>query len=96
MDPDTIKTLIALSQGGGPVVTAFALWIAFKAGHSARDAVKALEELRDAVTTTKPIVERMAVNLEDIEHRSDELVALANANGMKLDAVLANQKYLRA
>jgi hypothetical protein len=96
MEAETIQGIVALLQNGGPVVTIFAVWVAFKAGQSAKEAVKALQEMRDAVVSTKPMVETIAADVKDIDHTLEQSIALASSNAMKLDAVLANQKAARA
>lgn len=89
MDPETIKTIATLVQGGGPVAMMFAVWIAFKAGQSAKEAVKAIQDMRDAVVETKPIVQQIAQDVKELDERSERIETSMSANGMKLDTLIA-------
>lgn len=76
MDAETIATIGDIITKGGPVgqlvVMYFALRIAFKAGKTAQEAVKALTDLRDAAVKSVPLLEKTASKVENIEREVDE------------------------
>ena len=74
MDPATISTLTDLVQKSGPVALFIVVWIAFKAGQTARDAVKALTDIRDMMAKNQPALERMDTTLDEIK---DDLATLS-------------------
>lgn len=88
MELSTFQTLAEIVKGGGPVVLIIAVWVAFKAGQTAKiavsaleDAVKALKEIRDLATASVPKLDAIAEQIDKVE-------ADLTANGLKLDKLI--------
>ncbi len=80
MDDVTLKAIANLLQGGGPVVTIFAVYIAWKAGQTAKAAVDALLqsrnillEIRDLAQKTAPAILAHSEIIERIDHRTQSI-----------------------
>ncbi len=89
MEETTIQTLASLLTSGGSAVTIFAVFIAWKAGQTAKSAVQALiesrnllAEIRDLAVKSAPVVKDTFEVVERIEQRTrsiDLFVAEYNA-----------------
>jgi hypothetical protein len=89
MDPDTIATLSELLSKGGNVALFVAVYVAWKAGGVAREAVQALKELRDAAVSTKPVVDKIALAVDDIDRRTGSIERTGELVHLKVSAALA-------
>ncbi len=73
MDAAGIQQIAALLSGGGPVVTIFAVLVAWKAGQTAKEAVTALKEIRDAVVKSSAQAEVITRLVSEIDERTDRI-----------------------
>jgi divalent metal cation (Fe/Co/Zn/Cd) transporter len=94
VEETTIQTIAQLLTSGGSAITIFAVFIAWKAGQTAKDAVNALiesrtllQEIRDAVLKAAPVLQESAEVLDRIEKRTqsmDLFVAEYNARALAM------------
>ncbi len=69
-----------------------AVWIAWKAGKTATEAVEAIKEIRNAVAKGAPVVERLAVQVDDIDQATRSIESRGAAMDMKLAALVARKQ----
>ena len=95
MDPQTIATISELLSKGGNVALFLAVYVAWKAGGVAREAATALKEMRDTVVSSKPVLDKIAESVDDIDRRSLEIDTRSAGIDTKLSAVLATLSTYR-
>jgi hypothetical protein len=79
MKMDELQTVVNLISQGGPVVTIFAVWVAFKAGQTAKEAVAALKEMRDLMKKGSETVSTIDARTKQIEQSLEALPAKLKA-----------------
>lgn len=92
MDAETIAALSGLLAKGGNVALFVAVWVAWRAGKLAGEATNALKEIRDAAVGSKPVLEKVATAVDDIDRRSLSIDNRAAGIDMKVSAILANSQ----
>lgn len=92
MDNTTIAQVADLLTKGGPVIMLLICYIAMNAARTAKDAVKAITDIRDAVVNDiKPSLKAHDTLLQDIHESARAAEESSIANGQRLSAVIANQ-----
>lgn len=89
MDSSSIAQLADVLSKGGPVVLLFGIWIAFRAGRTAQEAVKALTDIRDSVVKNGPVLEEIKVSVHQCEETIADIDSRTKAGDLKLQAILA-------
>lgn len=91
MDPATIAAISGLVEKSGPVTLFFALLIAFKAGRVAVEAVKALTDIRDQLTKNQPLLQQIAIDVDEVKKSNAGIDARVTSSDMKLAALVARR-----
>lgn len=73
METDTFKTIAEVLTTGSNAALVFALWIAWKAAQSAKQAVTHIKEIRDVALKVEPQLKEIARDVTEIKRDADEL-----------------------
>ena len=92
MDAPTIAAASDLLTKGGNVALFFALFVAWKAGQAASDAVRSLTKIAEAVEKAGPVLHKMAGDVENIEKLTETIDARSSRADMQLQALVARRQ----
>jgi hypothetical protein len=92
MDAGTIASATDLLTKGGNVSLFFALYIAWRAGQTASEAVRSLTKIAESVERAGPVLEKMAGDVENIERMTEQLDARSSRADLQLQALVARRQ----